>query len=264
VKFKTAILYICLGWLLSRIILSFVRLSDLGTFVLLPGFLLAIVYLFVVTDRLVTGRGNLMSICFLSGVVADSILYWVLRPGMGSAFTTAGPWDSLVVKGSVACLIIFSGLSFIVYPLGKTLSKYDKPISGKMVIAALFLFVLVIVAYRLAYAFTKHLPNDARSIFIMGCEIHHANWGILAFLIMGMLLVSRPAGTSRILFLVSAVFAAFFFDQISYIQLQDVTDEAYGGAISLFGSIAGGIMYAAFVVLRQRSTFNRNGTNTTL
>ncbi len=107
-----------------------------------------------------------------------------------------------------------------------------------------FAIIVTFIFYRISFEFSQHIPNEERSVFIFGFEIHHINFGLLGLLVL--MLVSFGRNTrGRVLFLIIlGVSLGSMSDQLAYNLLSDMSDQAYGEAISLFGGIIGTIFVA--------------------
>jgi hypothetical protein len=105
--------------------------------------------------------------------------------------------------------------------------------------------VFVVVAYRLTYALLADLPDDKRSLFVNGVEVHHINLGVFALLasliawrwarlrLMGLLLIGFGSGS--------------IIDQSGYYLLGSVTDTAYSEVVSWLGAIIAMLIFAIAV-----------------
>jgi hypothetical protein len=103
--------------------------------------------------------------------------------------------------------------------------------------------VLLILAFRVLNIITRHsIPNEERSLMIAGTEVHHLITGFFfASLILAVL--SSPHISERIRplfggFLVLCL--AMIADQITYVMIYPLTDEAFFGITSTAGAIIGG------------------------
>ena len=240
---------IFIGWLVSRTLFTYIRDINIGVFKLLPGFIAAYILIFFIAYRLINGRGYNYIILFLIGIISDSLVYWTLRTG--TQFVINNGWDIRTLSGSGITLIIVLLLAILFKKTGSLIIKGTKPISVQLRVSTILVFILIIVAYRVTYLLTQHLPNESRSFFLYNYEIHHANWGVIALIIIGLMLSSTRIGNDRGIFLISGAGAAFFIDQFAYMQLIEVTDQAYGGLLSLSGAVIAGLLYISFIVFKK-------------
>ena len=241
------------GWCFSRIFLSFFRFQSLGEFAVLPGFYLATLLIFIVTFRVTHLSGVDRITPFILGVCTDALPFWFLRPGMGAPYTVSNTWDIGLVFSSVTLSLFFAGVLFFSDLFNKSGAKKSGINPSLSPFWFSIPFILTILLFRTSYALTKHLPNEERSIFIQGFEVHHANWGILGIMIIAAL---GPSGLrfNKITLMLISILSAFFLDQFSYLQLNLVSDEAYEGLISLAGAVFSGLVYMIYanILLKRR------------
>ena len=96
---------------------------------------------------------------------------------------------------------------------------------------------LTIVAFRVMDAMLEGIPNEQRSIMLLGVEFHHINFGIITLLAVDMLGYSRHQGNNMLVLLVVGVGLGMLIDQSVYFALAQITDESYRSQTSLWGAI---------------------------
>ena len=96
------------GWFFSRVILSTLRTIIIGPFVFLPGFLILLYYLVLLTKKVYDNTHSQRQLIFITGIISDSILYWMIRAGTDSSFSLKSPWDNTIWIGSFTCLLFIS------------------------------------------------------------------------------------------------------------------------------------------------------------
>lgn len=119
-------------------------------------------------------------------------------------------------------------------PAGLVLSK-----PGLWSVAA----VLLILAFRLLNIITRHsIPNEERSLMIAGTEVHHLITGFF-FAAMILAVLCSPHISKRIRSLLGGflvLYLAMIADQLTYVTIYPLTDQAFFGITSTAGAIIGG------------------------
>ena len=247
-----ASLILFLGWCVSRFLFSLVRIFSLGCWTFLPGFLLALSYPFLISLYLFRGNQTAYLIYFLNGVIADSIFFWVIRPGTGSAFAPTDGWDAVLWLASMTTLTLALLLHYLssssrrkscVFP------EYPGRTHAMIAVTAMILFTLIL---RIVHLVTMDMPNEGRSLMIAGCEIHHAVTGSVALLLLGILITNHVIRSSKIIFLFLGILSASLLDESFYMQLTEPTDAMYNGFASWLGAIVGMVSYTIFHVFLSR------------
>ena len=91
----------------------------------------------------------------------------------------------------------------------------------------------------------RGVPNDERSLIVLGQEVHHAVFGIIGTYILGIVSWIYPGILHRIPFIVVGGFlVGTFADQGVYYALREVTDASYSGALSFYGGICLAVLYS--------------------
>jgi hypothetical protein len=109
-----------------------------------------------------------------------------------------------------------------------------------------------VVAYRVSDALFRQngVPNEERSLFIAGHEIHHF-WPGLVIASLA-LCIARFAGTHLWLKVVQAIGIAMMTDELVYLTLTPATDTDYPAMLSLSGCIAITTLVTPWFVPRRR------------
>ena len=98
----------------------------------------------------------------------------------------------------------------------------------------------MILFYRISNELLRGIPNEDRSLFVAGVEIHHYHQGLLVWILALTLAsnttLSRWTGT----WLLTGVGAGMVLDQATYAFIANCSDEAYFGLLSYSGAIIGG------------------------
>ncbi len=170
-----ALALIAIGWLASGL---------LGTLpvVRVAGFALDVAHL--AAPALLWAGGSVLwgggwrPVLFCAGWYADVAVWLEVRPGMQAPGAVAGP-GSLAVLGSVGLLLS----TLLVAALAWRRERPEGPVARLSGLAAVV--VGTVLACRLVHALLCHIPNDARSIFLAGVEIHHLSLGLLAVALVG-------------------------------------------------------------------------------
>ncbi len=236
------------GWIVSRLGLSFLRSVEVGPFLFLPGFLLSVAGCLLLALDAVRGLFRYTLALVISGISLDSLAFWLIRPGSGSDHATLGPWGSKVWLTSFVLLAFGLTLSFFSRRLGTLVARRSRRIPGLPDVAALVsCMVVTVTAFRVSQHLTRHLPNEERSLYILGTEIHHAYQGVLLVALFQILLAARCIPVNRFSLSILGVAAGFVLDQVTYVTLIQCTDEAYGSSISLFGALAAVAVFSALM-----------------
>lgn len=236
------------GWLFSRFVLSFLRMIEISGLVLLPGFLLALFCTFHLSRALFVPTSSAFVTHFTNGVLTDSFFFWVVRPGSGAAVEVSGPWDPKVFAGSAAAFATATVLLFLATIAGRRIKAAFRRPGRLHALLAAACPICIIPVFRVAGSLLRHLPNEERSLFIAGCEVHHAYEGVIAIMVLGILMRTRCVANRLPVVLACGVASAFILDQIPYVLLEDASDASYFGAASLTGAVVGAAAYAAYVV----------------
>ncbi|MCG8054897.1 MAG: hypothetical protein JAY94_04360 [Candidatus Thiodiazotropha endolucinida] len=232
--------YLVFGWLFSRLFLSGIRGVDFLEFVVLPGFIIAhsLVWLLISAHQPSSKTNqsvNFYLTFFIFGVIADSLVWWIIRPGTFSELEAVNPWHESVWFGSMISLLLCLSAVFIFSPRLTSVDRSTRPSILLMIMG----YLCTVIIYRISYYVTLDLPNEERSIFILGSEIHHAIFGFIGLILLKLWSHSSFPPQLPVLSLLMGICFGFILDQTSYLMLQEVTDEAYGQTISWLGLILG-------------------------
>lgn len=247
------------GWCFSRFVLSIVRVDDFYSFSIVPGYLIGFCVLFLFTATLYLPRvGEKRNSIFwvALGVLSDSLFYSILRPG--SALDTGG-YSSFSAEMFV--MSVLSALGVLVLLLvTKTFCRTRQSLSlGQRSLWLIVLLSFIIpIFFRVQHIFTQHLPNECRSLFVLGFEIHHGVQGLLILIVLVTLYVAEIYFPTYLWVLGLSVAAGMMLDQASYLMLARVTDVAYSGMFSVFGAAFSMSLFYGFCVYINRATRKNN------
>ena len=122
-------------------------------------------------------------------------------------------------------------LLIIVFPLSLThkLTSNTSNFGIGSAFALVFVGVITIVFFQVSNYVLIHIPNEERSLFMFGYEVHHNNIGMIGVTLLGILWnVLWKNKVTRILSLVGAgALLGFIWDEWFYYMLKEVTDDAY-------------------------------------
>ena len=121
----------------------------------------------------------------------------------------------------------------------KNAKSRSRTVSKNWFLLALPLTIVGI--YRITHYLFINIPNEERSLFICGTEVHHAITGTILLLLTFFYHYIRGAFSSIYLFFI-VLFSTSFIDQVYFIQLADVSDELYNTQILIFNSNHWGII----------------------
>jgi hypothetical protein len=233
------------GWLGSRVLLGPLAVVRVGPFLLLPAFLVAVLWVLDLPRRLEDVRPGAGSFWVGAGVVADSVFFWVARSGTGSPVAAASAWDTVVLAGSVGCLLSVVVLWALIRGIGSlTGAASSRPALLHRLacgVGALGAVAMCRALYHLNY----QVPNEQRSLFVAGNEIHHAYSGLAGLVVLGALLDTGCIGRGVVVHAFAGVLCGMVLDQALYVPQVELSDVAYGNGWSWVGAIAG---CSAFIV----------------
>jgi len=179
----------------------------------------------------------------------DSLVFWLARPGSGARLELVGPWDGrLWLFSAVALMVTAAFMSAARYAgsrVGPRRRRAGYPLDAALLITGA---TVATAAFRISNLLMQHLPNEQRSLFIAGYEVHHAFSGTLALVVLQILLLTRCLPLNAMVYLATGIVAGFILDQALYIPQANCTDEAYFGAVSLSGAVLSLIIYSGVIV----------------
>lgn len=167
------------------------------------------------------------------GIILDEFMYLSFRSG-GIAY-----WSKIsTVFPFILSLFLLGILIILKY---NSEFEYNDSYSHYYILLLLFIPVFSFLFFRISqtYLRTMGVPNSARSLIIMGYEIHHAAQGMfLIILSYPILLYSKL--NEKIKKIVSLIFIAgcsFIADQYIYMFYLQPTDELYFNMLSTVGGL---------------------------
>ena len=171
------------------------------------------------------------------GVILDETLWLIVRnpPLVPSGVEQVGYWSTASLLFSIGGLLLFS----IGVAIGSRTSKGEQILprieTPHLAIASVVL-IGGLIFFHVSQAMIRHdVPNEDRSLVILGYEIHHIVEGQILLMIALVLLVfaGEQEWPWRFAFLFTTIGALFVADEILYYQLIDVSDDAYFGAMTI-------------------------------
>ncbi|MES9831922.1 MAG: hypothetical protein ABW139_06725 [Candidatus Thiodiazotropha sp. DIVDIV] len=247
-----AMTLLVVGWLFSRLFLSGIRGAEVLEFVILPGFIIAhsLVWLMIIAHQQSSRSNQLVNFYltfFIFGVIADSIVWWIIRPGTFSELAAINPWHESVWFGSMVSLLLCLLAVFIFSPRLSSVDRGTRPSILLLIVG----YLCTVIIYRISYYITLDLPNEDRSIFILGSEIHHVIFGFIGLIILKLWSHSSFPPRLPVISLLMGLCFGFVLDQSSYLMLKEVTDEAYGQTISWVGLFFGTMLLIGILTLNK-------------
>ena len=100
--------------------------------------------------------------------------------------------------------------------------------------------VSLVLIMRLVNILTRDIPNEGRSLMVAGMEVHHFILGFFIIILSQMLLYLKLSKTNYIIFssiLVAGI--AMISDQLSYVVMYPLSDDAYFTFFSYIGAFIG-------------------------
>lgn len=232
---------VVVGWLVSRLVLGWCPPIQAGGLFLNPASL-APLLVALLSIPLVFGRPSRNTAFWLCvGWLCDVGPWLAFRPGTGAV--TFGFWDRPSLVGSLVCLVATLALLEIA-SLKPNRERRTPPLLPLSLVPAGLVAVASIVAVRVPYYTMAHIPNEERSVFVGGVEVHHLCWGLAGLILIAVWTRTDLGGTSgRLLALLAyGLSLGFYLDEAAYYLLAEVSDAAYGG---LFSMIGGGLLLVA-------------------
>jgi hypothetical protein len=182
---------------------------------------------------------NYNPLSFILGISLSGFIMLTLRSG------------SEVLYNSI-CYSTLIAIFFGVYYWVLNNYRFNRPDNQRgsfpYVSAYVLLVALVTVAvYRYGYYSMLDVPNEERSLILLGYEIHHINIGVLVLAI----LVPLIKEFRKSFFFATAVGFGYgsIIDQGGYYNLSEISDTSYGGMLSTISAIC------LFVILSISSYF---------
>jgi hypothetical protein len=174
------------------------------------------------------------------GGLASVLFYLMVRRGASPyAWSLANP---PVLVGSIVCLVAALISALVTEHLRR--DGHSAPHVHPILFPNSFPAVIVTAAccvliYRVCFLLQRGIPNEERSIFICGVEIHHMIPGLLTMAFLGVLSFRRSLWRRIWPFavVVYGVAAGTYLDQIGYAMLAEMSDKAYGGFQSLGAAV---------------------------
>ena len=235
-------LFLIAGWAASRFVLGWVPVSfSVGLF-LHPAVLAPVFFLAVSAVALLGRKGPGWVFWVSTGWVADILVFLAVRPGTGTI--SLDYWASPVLAGSVSALLVTASVGLILafFPREDT----GLPALYPPYLALVFLcMALAFAAARLLNLLGGSMPNEARSLFLGGIEVHHLNFGLL------FVFSSCAWGATRfrcrwaqpLAAITLGVGSGLVLDESVYYALEHVSDDAYLEAASLVGGVVVSLVF---------------------
>lgn len=130
----------------------------------------------------------------------------------------------------------------------------DRRILAAIVLGGIAMLTIAYFQVSQRILLARGVPNEARSLFVAGLEVHHLTWGILlvaAAALHGPRLWCRGAGHWSML-AVTGFGLGLVFDEWFYCTLRTPTDEAYFHLSTLVSAVAVSILFPILWLLVPR------------
>lgn len=244
-----------LGWLISNIFFAVFRGIEFLNIVFMPGYLIMLFFCFYYWRKLIFGyKRNIFIELIIVGSIIDSIPYWLLREGTGSA---VGVNDLGFFKYNAIKILFLLPYVLIMLSKKKFYSKKTSTLDVKLFFLV-FLVSIPIGFFRISNFFLSSLENEERSFFLFGIEIHHIITGVVLLLFFYFLEYKRVFPLSNFTAYILIILYGIIFDQASYMILRKVTDEAYLGVFSLIGAVLFVTIFSVYNLLLNKYKGNQN------
>ena len=112
--------------------------------------------------------------------------------------------------------------------------------------------LLIILLYRIShYTFiTFQIPDQARSLYFGGQQVHHIYIGLIVYILIRILLY-KTKQFSKLQTSVTAFSIASIADQLTYIMFTNLSDKSYSSLISIFG------VFGVYSIIYMKFNFTR-------
>jgi hypothetical protein len=176
------------------------------------------------------------------GIALDGMVFLIIK-------SSYGYYSSPAIYGAAALLAIYILASVSIRsPISQDFDDVHPRVM--LLCAAIIILVLRLVDFAIA-----EIPNEARSLFIGGFEIHHINGGVVGLILLDHLRRPRSPFLRSIHDIAAGTAMGSVLDQGLYYALSEVSDVAYREPASLIGALAGLGAGVALCVGRRASTY---------
>lgn len=254
--FKNQLTLLLAGWAFSRFILSPFRDIEIGDFVLEPGVFAATIMPFFLLQECRGHTGARTINMVLSGIIADTLLYGLMREGNDISAAVAAPFDPVIWAGSIGLLLMFMAI-FVTFGTGNHAQGDNNTRLSPFTL--IISCIATVVFFRVIYLLTIDVPNEGRSLIIAGVEVHH--FAIGAFLLVG-LVISRLWTRTLSPFwrhVLPGVAVGMILDQTVYMSLLEISDLSYNSPASWWGAV---VLTAAFCIAAYGMSAGQRGNAT--
>jgi len=188
------------------------------------------------------------------GMNAGIVVGYIYNRGL--FFGPSGTLVPIVLSGLVGAFLIIPGFWCKRFkgrsgPTGPLLRPVFWSISA----------VSLVLAFRLLNVITRYgIPNEKRSLMIAGTEVHHLITGLFFATIILIVLFNqcRPKKSRSFLAGLLLICLALIADQLSYMLMVPLTDEAFFSVFSIAGAILGGAWLIVRINFFKSDPFSKN------
>ncbi len=248
-SFRNQLSYFLTGWAVSRFIFSLFRDIEINGIIFEPGVISATImpYLLLMECR---GNSKARALSIVaSGIIADSLLYWLMRPGNDIHAGVAAPFDTVIWVGSITLLVLFLTMYWI-----RTVTESPKQSKSAPYYYGWLIFscIITVASFRIFYLATLYIPNEMRSTLVGGVEVHHFAIGALVLVGLRTQHSWVRVLTSPWMSILTGIAIGMILDQSVFISLIHINDTSYNSLSSWWGAIVLTLVFclAAFMCLR--------------
>lgn len=234
---KAYLVPIFLGVLFSRLVQPLFFPIEISLFSIDFGHIT--IFMLTITATLVFLGKKTVWLWFFLASSFDQIVYLVIKID-----PTLGFYSLYSYIGSII-FVILSAVLFVlisIYSNSTTGIKKEESTSFRQKLIYIVTILIVIGVSRLLQVIYLNMgiPNEERSLMIMGYEVHHINHGLILIYISSHILYffsSNNKIIKNISLLMLVLGIALINDQISYYALKEISDEAYLSFVSFIGAV---------------------------
>ena len=230
--FKRIFFFIALGCIIGSLIYSVNFYIVVGNIVFRASHLLIIAVW-------ITSIELLLKIC-----TNQNSIFIFLASGLSASIVTSYMFNNGNLYGNnnlfLNIIILITSLSILAYLLS-FFKRKKKNISFSIKLRHFFaaLTLMTITAVRVGNILTRNLPNESRSLMIAGIEFHHLFTGFLLISVSQLLLfyLYRNKALSNLFKIIYVIGLALIADQVAYILMVPLSDEAFFSTFSFSGAL---------------------------
>jgi hypothetical protein len=216
---------------------------------ILPGHFAMLLLPVLLSLRAAGCAGGLRPLALVCGVLATDSVHVVILSNQAALPSGVPLWFGRSLTPALVGLAVSVGTIWLT---SSRAAWRTRGVSFVYVVLFVASLAATIASFRLIHhgMLQRGVPNEARSLWIGGQEIHHAVTASVAGFLLGSVLLARPStGVRLFAALALGVIAGAVADESLYLCLASVTDDAYTEATSLTGACLFGLLYALVMTI---------------